>query len=234
MKNFLYISIASAVVVGGAAFFLLFNTKTDDAKTPTGNEVVVVVEDGEDIVVDPINGVGSMRSILSMGANLECTVSYQPEEYMAAQSEGTVFVSNNRMRGDSVVTIDGKEIVSSVIIRDDEMYSWSLIDGEKYGMKISLTELMNAQESDTAPDFREPVPIDSDVDYSCKQWKNIDNSIFEVPTDTIFKDYTDLVNTGMEYGNSYSEEGGEANKCAVCEYLTGSDKSQCMTAFSCQ
>lgn len=231
MTKFLYLSIALAAIVGGVAFFLIFDTKTDDVKAPVAEELEVAESSQEEFT--PITGVGSMKSILGMGMNLECTVSYQPEEYGAAKSEGTVFVSNNRMRGDSFVEVQDKQIVSSVIIRDEEMYSWSEIDGEMYGMKITLTDLLAAQQSETVPDFREPVPIDSDVDYNCRQWKDIDNSIFETPTNIIFKDYTDMLNVGMEYGNSYEDGGMEANKCSVCEYLTGSDKTQCMTAFSC-
>jgi hypothetical protein len=71
------------------------------------------------------------------------------------------------------------------------------------------------------------------VSYNCKPWVALDGSVFEVPTDVIFKDYKDLVNVGMEYGTSYGEGAPAASQCAACDELSGTEKAQCRALLSC-
>jgi hypothetical protein len=126
-------------------------------------------------------------------------------------------------------------VVSSVILKDQVLYSWSEIDGETYGMKISMEAMNKQKETGQGPDTREPVPLDAPVNYSCKAWPAVDGSIFEPPSNVIFKDYADVVNTGMEFGTVYDEVGGQSAQCALCEKVeAGPGKDECRKAFSCQ
>ena len=54
-----------------------------------------------------------------------------------------------------------------------------------------------------------PVALDQSVDYDCKPWNKVDGSVFEPPTDVIFRDFGSVINTGMEYGNIYETDGVE-------------------------
>lgn len=232
MRNLLLLSIGVAVVVGGVAIYMLFgNTSKNEAVVSNVESMTEEVE----VAAEPLlSGVGSMNSLLEMGANLECSVIFRDDQNTGIMTEGTYFTSLGRMRGDFVVSTNEGETVSSMILDGDEMYSWTEIEGEKYGMKISMTDLAASKESDNMPEAREAVSLDADVRYNCQPWDNVDSSIFVPPNDTIFKDYKDLMNVGMEYGTSYEGASGGLSQCAVCDQLSGAPKAECRAALSCQ
>lgn len=232
MRNLLLLSIGGAVVVGGVALYMIFGTQTEKALTTDG-EQMETEEQTNEAVAKPMSGTGSLTSLLAFGQNLECSIQYTPKVAGAASTEGTYFTSRGRMRGDFVVESMGTQMVSSIIIDEKDMYSWSEIDGQKYGMKMTLSELETSQKDDNAPEANEAVPLDESVKYSCKPWVNVDGSVFEPPTDIIFTDYSAVMNKGMEFGTTY--EGGEdMDPCAVCDEASGQDRVQCRAMMSCE
>jgi hypothetical protein len=233
MKNFLLWSILGAVVVGGVALYMIFATGGEEAVVTDASSEVAAVDESANEVAVPKSGTDSLSALLALGQNLECTISYAPEVTGGVKTEGTYFTSRGRMRGDFVVETNGTEAVSSVIIDNDSMYSWSLIEGQKYGMKMTLSELETAQTDDTAPEANQAVPLDEAVTYSCKPWASVDGSIFNPPTDIVFTDYSDVVNMGMEFGTSYGE-GGAMNACAMCDQASGEERTQCLAMMSCE
>jgi hypothetical protein len=112
------------------------------------------------------------------------------------------------------------------------------MNGEGYGMQIDLATLTTSKSEESAPDTNEPVPLDTPVEYSCKAWVAKDDSIFELPGDVVFKDYTSLMNVGMEYGNVYEEApvGSPAGSpCDLCNQVpAGEGQDECKARFQCQ
>ncbi len=237
MKNTLLISIASAVVVGAIAVTLLMRNSDSDVKTSQNDQISNIEEQNQEVEKTPISGTETMIALLEKGEDLECSVSYISEENSNSPTTGTFFTSQGKMRGDFVVMSMQEEIVSSMIMDTESMYTWTIVNGDKYGMKISQAELENSKKNDDSPEAHEAVPVDVAVDYECKPWKEVDRSIFVPPTDVIFKDYSDLMNTGMEFGNVYGEEGVSLegkSPCQLCEQVEGAGKEECKKAFSCQ
>ncbi len=231
MKTFLLWSIGAAVIAGGVAMYLLFGNNPQEEDQVVVNEETVIEE--EVTPAPPSSGKNTLTSLMARGENLECTVSYTEGTGVETQTEGTYFTTAGKMRGDFVVSSMGEETVSSIILRDGTLYSWSEIEGDAYGMKISLTDL-EASKTEGSPAAQQVVPLDASVDYQCKAWTAVDNSIFEPPSDIIFSDFASIVNQGMEFGTMY--EGGEAgtqNQCAACEGLTPSEKDICRQMMSC-
>ncbi len=179
-------------------------------------------------------GEGSLKDLLLRRENLECTIAYEDSEASGQIVNGTYFTSQSRLRGDFIMNDSGMEVVSSMIMVDNTLYTWSEIEGEKYGMKIDLstTESVGVE---TKPDTREPVPLDDKVKYDCRAWNDVDGSIFEPPTDIIFSDYGSLIGTGMEFGTIYEEGSGAASSCAVCRQIpAGANRDECLVTFSCE
>lgn len=232
MKNILLLSIGGAVVVGGVALYMIFGGAPEEVATTTGSEVTAEEEANEE-VTGPTSGTDSLSALLAFGQNLECTITYTPDVVGEPETEGTYFTSRGRMRGDFVVESMGTQAVSSIILDNEMMYSWSEIDGQKYGMKMTLSELETSQTDDSAPEANAAVPLDESVRYSCKPWVNVDGSIFEPPTDIIFTDYSNVVNMGMEFGTSY-EGGAEMDPCAMCDQAEGDARAQCRAMMSCE
>lgn len=146
-------------------------------------------------------GTGSLEMLRLLGEDLECTIIYTDSDQKTSV-EGTYFVSARNMRGDFLTpTPDlSGQVLSSMIINDSYFYVWTEIEGQTYGMKMSLS-LMN----DPAYDAREPVPLDIAVVYDCKPWKNVDRTVFVPPSTVLFQDSNELMQGGMEYGTIYEE-----------------------------
>lgn len=228
MHKFLWLSIFSAVVVGGGAVYLLISDRTVTEQQEAKVEDVEIVEERAEV---PVIGQGTLGDLLALAQNLECTIDYQKDVVVS----GTYFTSQGKMRGDFVVPSDQGEIISSLIMRDNTMYTWSEINGQKYGMQFDLAELAVAKETGKAPETREPVPIDAAVNYDCKPWVQVDGSIFEPPSDIIFQDFSNILNQGMEFGTIYEETNGAASQCELCAKVpAGEGRDECMAAFSCQ
>lgn len=183
-------------------FALFYVTPAERAELST---VEQSIEEKETIEVEksiePRSGVGTLESVLQWGENVECAISYDDGD-QNTPVEGTYFVSEGSIRGDFLTDspdLSG-QIVSSMIVDDSIMYVWSEIDGEKYGMKISLSETEGSELYSNAV-----VPLNEDVRYMCKIWKNVDRSIFVPPGDVLFQDMNELMKAGAEEGVIYEE-----------------------------
>ncbi|MEZ4195230.1 MAG: hypothetical protein R3B53_02420 [Candidatus Paceibacterota bacterium] len=177
MKNFFLISSIVAVAVGAGALYLLVS---DGSKGSSSDNFTPQETSSTEVkpVASPTSGNDTLRSLLSRAEDLECTIAYTNETSGQAV-EGTYFTSQGKMRGDFIVPGPSGEMVSSMIMRDQTMYSWTEIEGETYGMKIDLATMESQKTTGTGPDTREPVPLDEAVNYSCKAWENVDGSILK-------------------------------------------------------
>ena len=172
------------------------NIVTDDKNTNSEIEVKPTTVVGE----------GSLNDLLARHENLECSIVYKRSDGVDDVVEGSYFTSNGKMRGDFLTKDSGKEVLSSMIIKDGTFYSWSVIGGEKFGMKANLEQMQAVGSDDNKPKADNgPVSLDQSVKYDCKPWNSVDGSVFEPPSDILFKDYNSIIKTGMEYGNIYGE-----------------------------
>ncbi len=228
MHKFLLLIIFGAVVVGGAAVYLLINDReVSEIQDDTNSEVETIKQSAN----EPVVGKGTLENLLALAQNLECTINYQKDVAVS----GTYFTSQGKMRGDFIIPSEQGEVLSSLIMSDNTMYTWSEIEGQKYGMQFNLDEVKTAREKGEVPDTREPVPLDAAVDYDCKPWVVVDGSIFEPPSDIIFQDFSNIINRGMEYGTVYNQASGTASQCELCAQVpAGAGRDECMATFSCQ
>ena len=172
------------------------NIVTDDKNTNSEIEVKPTTVVGE----------GSLNDLLARHENLECSIVYKRSDGVDDVVEGSYFTSNGKMRGDFLTKDSGEEVLSSMIIKDGTFYSWSVIGGEKFGMKANLEQMQTVGSDDSKPKADNgPVSLDQSVKYDCKPWNSVDGSVFEPPADILFKDYSTIINTGMEYGNIYED-----------------------------
>jgi len=230
------ILLSSLVVISLAifVFFLFFYDRgVKDGVGALDTEKTEIQE--EDLQPEKMAGMGSLSGLSRRGENLECSITYKNNDAPEESVEGSFFTSRERIRGDFLTTDNGQQILSSIIIRDDMMYSWSEIDGQKYGMKVDLKELEKMEAQGETPDTREPVPLDDTVQYDCKPWNNVDGSVFEEPRDIVFSDFSAVIGTGMEFGTIYEDqEAGNQGSCEVCKMLpAGTDRNECLRAMMC-
>ncbi len=186
-----------AIIVG----IILFapDTSTEESTALETNQPAAEVET---TTPQPFGGVGSLTDLQLRGMDIECSISYQPNEY-ESPIEGTYFVADGKVRGDFLIYSPelGGTVLSSMIIDDTTMYSWSEINGESYGIKMNLSDTATEETAS-----REPVDMSAAVTYDCKPWENVDNTVFEPPRAVLFQDIKAMMNGGMEYGTVYEPE----------------------------
>ncbi len=243
MKKTVVVSLVGMGVVVIALVYLFMNDSKAPIKSSADNFEVNsdITTPNKKVLAEPSSGTGSLQEILAKAEDLECSISYRPltgikKDESAIEEEpviGTYFTSGGMMRGDFILPEAGAGSVSSIILRDNMMYNWSVIEGEKYGMKYDMTSMISAQASGQAPEAEGPVPVDQPVTYECNPWENVDGSIFEPPTDILFRDVADIMNVNMEYGTTY-EETGLSSQCELCEKVApGSGQDECRATFKC-
>jgi hypothetical protein len=243
MKKTVAVSLLGVVVVVMALIYLFMGGDKAPGKSSAENFEAVSsnIEPPKKVLAEPSSGTGSLQEILAKAEDLECSISYKTAA-VAIGSEstaeepvtGTYFTSEGKMRGDFILPEALAGSVSSIIMRDNMMYNWSVIDGEKYGMKYDMTTLSLDQSTGEVPEAKGPVPVDQPVTYECKPWENVDGSIFEPPTDVLFRDVSDMKNINMEYGTSYEQTGLSA-QCQLCEKVApGPGQDECKATFKCQ
>lgn len=212
--------------------YFLFNGKSVAPNSATeGGETATTSVTTENEV---LRGTGSLTALLGLGRPLECTITYDAPG-AAGDITGTYFTAGGVLRGDFIVPEMATGSVSSLIIRDNTLYTWSTIEGESYGMKVDLATLEAAKSSDTAPNTNEPVPLEAPVKYECRSWPTVDGSVFAVPTDVLFTDYATIMNKGMEFGTLYEEPAVDTTtQCGLCERVEGEGKAACKAQFKCE
>jgi hypothetical protein len=226
---------AIAVIAVGAVVYLLI-TPTRPTVVPA--EAILPTATNTEVVSEwPRQGTGTLSALMLRGEALECTIVYTPD--IGAAVEGTYFVADGQLRGDFITMADGMEVLSSMILSADTLYTWSEVYGEQYGMRIDLTKVTLGD--DTAPDTREPVPLDEVVTYDCRTWPEVDGSVFIPPGDILFQDYSELMQQGLESPTVFDEGAsatamppGTGDPCALCAQVpAGPGRSECLKNFSC-
>lgn len=191
--------------------FLIFVLSKNSKQNPPE---MINKEQSSEIEVQPtvVNGKGSLDELMKRNENLECAISYK-NATSSEVVEGTYFTSNGKMRGDFLTEDSGQKILSSMIIKDGIFYSWSTINNQKFGMKANLEQLTPSGSDSSQPKADNgPVSLDQSVNYDCKPWNSVDGSVFEPPTDIVFSEFGNVMNTGMEYGDIYNTDGVEVEK----------------------
>jgi hypothetical protein len=183
------------IVIIAGVFFYLAKQKSGAPVVTTDTEEVQVEGVGTSPDKKPFSGLGTLMSLQALQQDLECQIAYSKEG--EKDVEGTYFISEGKMRGDFIVPTDEypEDIVSSLILDDQKMYVWSKIGPDTFGF---VSDRANEKPVNT----NEPVPLDSDVRYTCAVWTTVDGSVFVPPSTVEFKDLNAVMNAGMEYGTS--------------------------------
>ncbi|MEY2665642.1 MAG: hypothetical protein RLZZ480_747 [Candidatus Parcubacteria bacterium] len=187
--------IIGSIALLAVAFYILIARQRTQVPVVTNVEDVQVDGVGTDASKEPISGVGTFRQLAEGGKDLECQIVYEKEGQTA--TEGTFFVSRGNMRGDFLVPAPefGGTVLSSMIIGGSSMYVWTKIGDDMFGFKSDV-----AKPTEKKIDTKEPIALDDQVKYTCKEWTVVDGSVFVPPAGIEFKDLNAVINAGMEYG----------------------------------
>ena len=124
---------------------------------------------------EPVRLRGTLTELMSLGRTLSCSFSHVDNETAV---DGVVYVADDDMRGDFVITPRNRERVEGHLIQDGKWrYAWA--DSFPDGTRARIDE----GGSDSADD----VNLERDeFTYSCRTWV-VDRSKFELPLDVKFR-----------------------------------------------
>lgn len=213
------IPVAIVLVVGGFLLSPFSPLKKPSSETAPSTQTQTVTEDG---AMQEESFLGTVTDLLKLGKNFECT--FDTTDEAGNNTEGTVYVTGNRMRGHFMMSQPDGTIFEGNTIQNGE-YGYTWFEGQNQGTKLKLEEPEGdaMEKDDTSADF-----TDDTVDYKCKTWL-VDNSMFVPPTDIEFQDITASV---QEIEEVMQEVTGE--QCTVCEQLpAGQGREECLQSLGC-
>lgn len=170
-------AVIAVAVVGGGIYFATANKTVAPADTTqtAGDTTATQNEDGR--YKQNFNETTSLSSIVSAGGSYTCTMH---SSIGGADTDGTFYIANKKMRGDFSSTIKGMSasIQSHMISDGAYVYSWSDMIAQGFKAKVVTTP---ANDSSKGFDYNQQ------FNYDCKAWVS-DESKFTVPTTITFNE----------------------------------------------
>ena len=163
---------AALMVLGGAVLYFANRPSTTAVvETETQTAAVETATTGE---AEKFNG--SFMDLMGRGGTYECRFSSDVD---GSKSEGVVYVSDKKIRGNFMSTVDGKEVRSSMIQDGESMYVWS--EAMPKGIKMKAAAMTATGAKAPAGMFDPSLAMN----YDCKPWKT-DSAWFVAPPNVEF------------------------------------------------
>lgn len=184
----LAITLAVIIVVGGAVFVWLL--LADDEVTQESMSQTEVVAQQQEIDVRE----ASIKDLLARGEDMTCSFSYEDEE---GRTTGQSYFSDERVRGSFTLNTEAQQSTSEMLVADGGAYIWSLEEME--GIKTTGLDFDESNES-SSESTAGPVDADQKYNVECTSW-TVDETVFDVPSDVEFTDFTQLFDGILESSN---------------------------------
>jgi hypothetical protein len=166
------IVIAVIAAIGGGAYI---KSKKNPAEVKTDMQATTTTSSTSGDIVLGSSVQGSIRSLLTSGKDLNCTVTFATTTSKGElKTNGNIFIAGNEMRGD--FTMEGASVTvkdAHMIRQSDTVYAWS----GKQGAKMAFSNLSGA-----GVNANSQVDIDQNISYNCSDWQK-DATKFVVPSD---------------------------------------------------
>lgn len=215
-NTFLYVAVALVVAAGGYGYY-----SYSQRGASLGENTQLSGEMAE--------GGFSLRQLLAAGEPQKCTFTDSTD---VADTSGTVFVANGKMKGefDAVTKIDGGTQKAYMVVDGETVYSWTSVYPQ--GVKTNISSSVSGDSSQ-----KSAVDYDKKVDYHCEPWTP-DMSVFELPSTVTFMEFNQPATGASASGSAAAGTTvtpSPANACAACDSLPNAQaKQQCRAALNCQ
>ena len=183
-KNLIYAIVGVVVVLGAVAFILHGSSSAPTAGTPDTSATNTGAVPAPTTAAPGTASSMTLQSLLSLGSAQKCT--FTDATSATASSEGTVYVSSGKFRGDFTSVVAGKNIMSHMIVSANDAYVWT--DLTPGGFKMALATIEKQQ----APGANQGFDPNKKVNYSCSPW-TVDAKVFALPTGIQFSNMTNIL-----------------------------------------
>lgn len=157
MSTKIIIGVVAAVVVAAGAWYYMggMNPATTDDQSGAA-----ALSGDERNTATATQGEGSLESLVALGGNYECTVTMDQQ---GTQSQGTVYISGTKVRGDFAAQAEGMTMNASMISDGSFVYTWSDLMPQGYKMAVTAT----GGSTGTA---QSGFDMTAGVTYNCNPW----------------------------------------------------------------
>lgn len=208
------IAVLAVLLLGGGAFVMSQRSKPESTSTTQNNT--------NDTSTTPSSAAKSLVDLFNLGTAQQCSFSD------GSTSSGTVYVSNQKMRGDFTYTVAQGTTNAHMIIDNGTSYIWT--DGQTTGLKMKFDAATAAEDFDSKVTDNS-VDINQKYDYDCKSW-SIDQTKFTLPTGVQFTDLSGIFPSSLPSSGSGTTD-TKALQCAACNSLPTEAQAACKSALSC-
>lgn len=194
------------------------DTTTDDTNTDDAQTQELNTDNNEDEGIIK----GSLNKLMSLGKSVECEFNYVDSEGTVEQ---TTYVSKEKFRSDSTMTIDGDNVQVHSISDGTWLYMWSdMTPGQ--GTKIKFEDFIDdAQEAGQGEYESANLDLEKEYDFKCVPWIP-NNAKFTPPSNIDFKDLGEMMDAFQNAAN-----GAQNDMCAVCEMIPDATaKADCLAS----
>lgn len=200
----------------GGAYFILGKSKTTPTAPLTANQANN----------QAVSEKTSLKNLLAGNRNVTCTTSYPIDE--KSSSNGTIFVSGKKMRGDFNVMMNGKNTLSYMIQDGTYVYIWTADSAQGTKMKVEAVEKATGESTQkTDQNF----DVNKEVDVKCSNW-SVDESKFTPPSNVTFTDLSQIL---QKIPTSAAKKSGDSTQVpsSPCDSITDSQaKEACIKALN--
>ena len=181
--------IVAVVVIGGLWYLSSHSPQTSTISEEVGGDVSTTIDAtsttrgtaGGVNVTNTTNKVfrSSIQGLLKRAGNYRCTFTRSDS---SAKTDGTMYISGNRLRGDFVSTVAGGLTVQShMLYLADYVYTWSSLTSQGFKSKATILNSGGAVSPTNSGGF----DYSQTVDYDCQTWGG-DAALFEFPKGITF------------------------------------------------
>lgn len=218
MQKNVLIGIAAIIVLFlGGAYFLLGKSKTTPTAPLTANQANNQQQATEKT---------SLKDLLAGNRNVSCTTTYPIDE--KTSTNGTIFVSGKKMRGDFNVTVSGKNMMTYMIQDGTYVYVWTSDATQGTKMKVDAVEKATGDQTQKT---NQSFDVNKQVDVKCSNW-SVDESKFTPPSNVTFTDLSQML---QKLPTSAVTKSGEKIQIpsSACDSITDSQaKETCLKALN--
>ncbi|OHA18289.1 MAG: hypothetical protein A2664_02395 [Candidatus Taylorbacteria bacterium RIFCSPHIGHO2_01_FULL_46_22b] len=182
-KNVLGIIVAIVVIGGGAWYFSAYAPTQNESgdMTATTTDSTATTASTSSTSSSEVSFRGSMSELIKRGGSYKCTVTFNSP---AGNSDGTVYVSGDRLRGDfkTVVAEAGLTVENHMLGVGGYLYNWNSMTSQGFKSKMSTDKAIDESKPTSAS---ESLDYNQALDYKCVAWDG-DASLFEFPKGIVF------------------------------------------------
>lgn len=164
----------------------------------------------------------SLKDLITKGVAQSCT-------YTTDKSDGMIYMSGGKVRGDINTMLGSVTTKAHMIIMNNNFYIWT--DGMSTGFKMAYdmnaTPVPGATPS-TVQSIQQSFDANTNMNYKCSTWV-ADEGKFTLPGGVTFASFKAPSQVAPSQGTS-----GSSSQCSYCDSLSGDSKTQCLTALKCK